>query len=227
MCHIAEALIESGHEVQFVSCKDETNAKIEKIVNGYGCKIHFASCDGYGMEYLMIKDKTMKEQLTSRIEQFNVHWKPHCIQKIKELKPDILLVDFIASPGFTAADMLNIPMVVNSPVPTTFSSEFAGAFFPEFKRASNWFGSVSWHQSFKSWIIKSAFNWIQPYSGSEFYSLPRRVVLFNSYVGLEKPSCLPSNFINNGPLANYAGDLKQQLELKDKELYDWVEDAKK
>jgi len=62
---------------------------------------------------------------------------------------------------------------------------------------------------------------------SEFYSVNRRVVLFNSYIGLEKPSCLPSNFIFNGPLANYAGDLKQQLAKKDKELYEWVEDAKK
>jgi len=61
-----------------------------------------------------------------------VHWKPHCIKKIKELKPDILLVDLVTAPGFTAADQLNIPMVVNSPLPTVFLSEFGGIFLPNF-----------------------------------------------------------------------------------------------
>jgi len=114
-------------------------------VNSFGCKIHFASCDGYGNEYITAVDKTFGEKITDRIEKFEVHWKPHCIKKIKELNPDILLVDFISAPGFTAADQLNIPMVVNCPTPTSFVKELCGVFLPDFSRASSWFGSVSWH----------------------------------------------------------------------------------
>jgi len=48
-------------------------------------------------------------------DKFMIAWEEGCIAKVKELKPDILVNDMLARPGFYAADQMGIPSILNMP----------------------------------------------------------------------------------------------------------------
>ena len=47
--------------------------------------------------------------------RFTIAWEPSMMEKIKELKPDIIVADVLAHPAFYAASDLGIPSVMNIP----------------------------------------------------------------------------------------------------------------
>ena len=49
--------------------------------------------------------------------------------------------------------------------------------------------------------------------------------MFNSFFGLEKPICISPNINMIGPVSKDETELKKQFIEKDKELFDWLEDA--
>ena len=45
-------------------------------------------------------------------------WEPGCIEKISELKPDIVITDLESTPGWKAANKIGVPYILNCPAGT-------------------------------------------------------------------------------------------------------------
>ena len=58
-----------------------------------------------------------------------------------------------------------------------------------------------------------------------FLSLNSRVVLFNSFFGLDPAISLPPNYIMTGPMSSPQNDLVEKLKSKDEELSNWLDEA--
>lgn len=56
-------------------------------------------------------------------------------------------------------------------------------------------------------------------------SVPSKVVICNSFWGLEEPSPIPPNVVMVGPLIREPTNLMERLEQKDPKLLDWLNDA--
>jgi hypothetical protein len=58
-----------------------------------------------------------------------------------------------------------------------------------------------------------------------FLSLNSRVVLFNSFFGLDAAVSLPPNYVMTGPMSSPQNDLLEKLGSKDGELLIWLDEA--
>ena len=56
-------------------------------------------------------------------------------------------------------------------------------------------------------------------------SFSNRVVLVNSFFGLEKPACFPPNIFMMGAMIKSQQELLVQFKERNLDLYNWVEDA--
>jgi UDP:flavonoid glycosyltransferase YjiC (YdhE family) len=111
MSRIAIALQEAGHEVHLLTVDNERGRNgIPKLVEGTGIQLHLTP--GLEMDTIMVdigKDKIDPK------DKFVEAWKPGCMAKIRELKPDIIVADILGKPGLLAADEMGIPCVLNNP----------------------------------------------------------------------------------------------------------------
>lgn len=48
-------------------------------------------------------------------DKFIDAWAEGCMNKIKDLKPDIIIGDMLAAPAFVVADEMKVPVVLNMP----------------------------------------------------------------------------------------------------------------
>ena len=89
-------------------------------------------------------------------------------------------------------------------------------------------GVVLFKKTFAQCVTTFLF-WVQArqYIGNRIYQdgFSSRVVLSNSFFGLEEPRPLPPNIHLTGPLVQPQGDLLKDLKEKHNKLYQWLEEA--
>lgn len=69
-------------------------------------------------------------------------WTPYIKDELREIKPDIVVVDFLTSSGFSAADDLNIPVVVNFAGPIDILTLGCGLVLPSRANTSKCCGLI-------------------------------------------------------------------------------------
>lgn len=131
-------------------------------------------------------------------------------------------------PGTKAADLLNIPSVINLPAPFSMPEQLGILNLLNMKAAYNCCGMICferWFTQSLSWLI-SELQWNGSQAVKDYNrSFSSRVVLSNSFFGLEEPRCLPPNVYLTGPLVKSQDNLLGLLKEKHIELYNWLEDA--
>ena len=111
MSRIAIALQEKGHEVHVVTVDNERGRNgIPKLFDGTDVQLHMTP----GMEMDIIMTDIGKDNIDPK-DKFVNAWEEGCMAKIKDLKPDIVVADMLARPGFYAASALGVPAVLNMP----------------------------------------------------------------------------------------------------------------
>lgn len=158
MSQIAEALIERGHDVYFISNNDEYNGhKGSKILNQIGCKNQFFSQDSVTRDVFFKKPESLKKMPENiYFPIFQEMFK----EEIIKIQPDIIVCDFFTRVGIHIADELGIPSVVNVPGLMSFwdTCGVSGIFY--YKNAKSCCGTVCIGEKFKAWSIRSLFGYI-------------------------------------------------------------------
>lgn len=122
MTHLADALMEAGHTVFFVSNEDSYNDhKGSKILTAIGCENQIFTKDGIDRKAFFKKPEKFMENPQ---EEFFEHWSGFAIEEIKKIKPDIIVCDFVSRAGILAADEMGIPCVINIPGLLEFVNNF-------------------------------------------------------------------------------------------------------
>ena len=128
-------------------------------------------------------------------------WQPQVLETCRTLKPDIIIADVVCGrPGIDAADALGIPVVLNFPGPINLAMNVGVFSIPDFKSAKSCCGVVCLRQTFFQFFMKILMNRCYKRGKAQLDTTIERVLLINSYWGLEKPVCHPPNFIMTGPL---------------------------
>lgn len=223
MSQIAEALIERGHDVYFVTNNDEYNGhKGSKILTEIGCKNQIFTQDHILREWFFKKPESMK-----KVPE-NLHfpvWEQMFKDEIIKIEPDIIVCDFFTRVGVHIADELKIPCVINIPGLMSFwdTCGLSGVFY--YKNASSCCGIVCIGEKFKAFSVRMLFGYINKRRMNYYSGFNERMVLFNSFWGLDEPTPVPPNYVLTGPLSKPQGDLLKSLESKDPELLKWLDEA--
>ena len=106
---VAETMSEAGHQVTFIT--------IATIKGKAVCPKLF---DDTPIKYIMHDVPECEEELLLKSGMMDPYsqimfpkWEPHVFKTLKEIKPDLVVGDFMYRVGITCADQLGIPSVVN------------------------------------------------------------------------------------------------------------------
>lgn len=106
---VAETMSEAGHQVTFVTIATEKGKSV--------CPKLF---DGTNIKYVMHDVPECEEALlltSGKMDPYSQimfpKWEPHVLKTLEEIKPDLVVGDFMYRVGITCADQLGIPSVVN------------------------------------------------------------------------------------------------------------------
>jgi hypothetical protein len=117
---------------------------------------------------------------------------------ITPFQPDIILSDFYSPAGQKVADDLGVPCVVNSPAPLDFGA--LSLTLPSSETSFNLFGMLITRPSFINTLVSSVMHFLVPDFAQVFANNSRRVMILNTFWGLEKPKMIPPNLNLTGPL---------------------------
>jgi len=110
--HIAEGLLDRGHDVTMVSCG-----------NSDGGRVVPKKCDPKGIKYVLTVEGEQPEMdmLKNGPKAFKLMfemWEPSLFKAVKDLQPDIVICDFVTGMlGALAADEMGVPSIINAPAP--------------------------------------------------------------------------------------------------------------
>ena len=115
------------------------------------------------------------------------------------IQPDLILCDFDTKVGALIADEL-IQWELNTPgmADMFFYWGISGVFDPTNSKVCC--GMLCISQPFKHWMISKLYAWIAKDHHEFAYSYNRRVVMFNSFWGLDDAKPLPPNWHMTGPI---------------------------
>jgi hypothetical protein len=118
-----------------------------------------------------------------------------------KLQPDIAVVDFLTPAGTFVADELGVPCVINLPGSLQIFSILSGH-LPHSENLSTCCGVMYLKQTFMQFflrkiIMKKDFD---PIVANNFESNLKRVVIINSFFGLDQSTYIPPNMVMTGPL---------------------------
>lgn len=115
VAHIADALVQRGHEVHFITnCDDFIKEKAKIFLHPLGVQVHFTDdkVDRAGL---------LKGQMHKIWEfphlKIQWDWQAPVYEVMEQIMPDVVVSDFWCKPGTGAGDKLNVPTVVNLPAP--------------------------------------------------------------------------------------------------------------
>jgi hypothetical protein len=97
-------------------------------------------------------------------------------------------------------------------------------------RLQNSFGRVIYSKPIIPWIVEKYVNRVvkKDILNWDFYkSLDSRVILLNSFWGYDAASSFAPNVVMTGPLNKPAKVMMEEFEKKDKECFDWMNEAEK
>ena len=111
MSRIAVAASEKGHECHIVSVDNERGRTgLQKHLDGTAVQLHLTP----GMEMDIIMTDIGDDRIDPKDKFINA-WAQGCMDKIKELKPDVVIGDMLAAPAFVVADQIKVPSLINNP----------------------------------------------------------------------------------------------------------------
>jgi hypothetical protein len=153
-------------------------------------------------------------------------WIPYIKKELQLIKPDIAVVDFFTIPATIVCDELEIPMVLNMPGPVEMYG-LSNNIFPANYNTFNCCGYICIKQTWFQWLINTVMTveYSSPRWKASFDKLPLRVVLINSFWGLDSSRPMPPNCIVTGPLVQSPSNLLKRLQSKDEKLFDWMNNA--
>lgn len=107
-----------------------------------------------------------------------------------------------------------------------FLEENALSMLPRASRGVNCCGCLCIPRSVKQGVIRTVLKRVvKPESWAYYESFPKRLLLINSFWGLDKAMAVPPNWIPTGPLFRPPADLLPILKEKNEELFNWMNEA--
>lgn len=225
---LAKALEANGHTVHFLVCA-YAKEKAEK---------HFANEDNTIIPHYLGRYSRAQffkgwEHRASDLGNANLHVDSEVINDfykvLAEIKPDIVVNDFYSTFGMAAADKLGIPVVINSPGPLEFMQYFFDSKAVNPKRTRACCGCLCVCPEtfpFLMTEVTAIFLGQDRMIHKRWHSGRSRIVICNSFIGLDLPQLIPPNIYMTGPLLNAAhSDPLAKLQEKDEDLFNWLEDA--
>lgn len=153
-------------------------------------------------------------------------WSEMVSKIITDIRPHLTISDFFSQVGVPAADKLGIPAIINVPGMIEAFSAYGMSGIFDMKRASTCCGCLCYTRKSSQMmyeVINGKFLTKEAYE--YYYGWNKRVVLWNTYWGLEPACSIPPNYIITGPLNEPASNLLTKLKEKDSVLFDWMEKA--
>ena len=153
-------------------------------------------------------------------------FKAACKEALKNVNPDMCVIDFASNFATKPADELDIPRVYQSPVPLDFFDKF-WVLPTSQKRLTYCCGLMCiWPTIVDEAMTFLKHKILKPELMEVMSGYPKRVSICTTFWGFERPQHLPPNFILTGPtLRENTSDFVKRLEEKDPDLYKWLEDA--
>lgn len=200
MSHIAHALIEKGHEVFFLSNNDSYNGgKGSQILNDIGCKNQIFTADTKTREEAYKKPENIDDDIDNK--WFTKILQPLFKDEIEKINPDIIVCDFFTRIGVHIGDELGIPVIINMPALISYFKESNLDGTIDLENASVCCGQVCIKQNalfcaYKLLLVIQK----NPERAKYWINFNKRVVLWNTFIGLDPAYTLPPNYVLTGPL---------------------------
>lgn len=151
--------------------------------------------DPLGIKYVLTKDGPEQELMfenpaglkDSGQEKYFEWWNPIGIKACKELKPDIIICDFMSQVGVHAAVEMGIPVVINCPGPIALLKDIIFIKTPDLKNARTCCGCICIQKT----AMRTIFDLIVPFAtrekrGTDYcFKFYERSILINSFWGLD------------------------------------------
>jgi hypothetical protein len=220
MSNIVEELTDRGHEVHVIT-NNYNKDKCIKIIEAIGATMHVTK-DNIKPNQMLPGDKEANPGAFTGMHL----WCPFIKEELQNINPDIAVVDFFTIPATITCDELGIPLVLNVPGPVELFG-LANNTFPDHKNTVSCCGFLCIKQTWFQWLIAfiMGFEYSDPRWAAHYRKLSLRVVLINSFWGLDQSKPVPPNLVVTGPLVNSPEKLLKGLEEKDKELFEWCNAA--
>jgi hypothetical protein len=147
-------------------------------------------------------------------DAFLNHWEPFAVEACKKLEPDMIICDLSSRVGLVAADQMGIECVVmNSSY--SFSTKYGLLINPSFStNAWSCCGCICMFRPFIPAIMRDSAGYgmrhhlkDHPNSLVSYMNTHHRVVICNSFFGLEPGEAIAPNIVLTGPLSDPPTDL--------------------
>ena len=197
LSRLVDALEEAGHEVVMMTNK----FRQEKATNfarsqGLKCRLVFPDSNFTRDDLIQGKERT-REYLGQGVCQVIDEFR----EAIRAEAPDLVITDFVSGFGTHAADELGIPCVIHAPAPLNILCAISREMYPSASRLHSCCGMFCLHMAIIDFFLEwnSSF-WITKKYKDHFYGVAERIVICNSFFGLDQPAMLPPNIVLTGPL---------------------------
>ena len=133
------------------------------------------------------------------------------MDKIKELKPDVVIGDMLAAPAFVVADQIKVPSLINNPGGSySLYQGFGLEKLPDLKKAKSSCGRIIVSQTSTVWLMKMVLDYY--FVSCDTVKEARRMwnyrtAMYQSFWGFEEAQVVPPNIVLTGPVAKPLGDL--------------------
>lgn len=115
-------------------------------------------------------------------------WKPHAMEAIKELAPDMIVCDMWSRVGIIAADEIGLPCIVTNVFPWKFVDQFGLMETPSFKNAVSCCGCICMFRTMTAAGSRESTGYFlkDPKAAAAFLANTRRVIISTSFWGFEE-----------------------------------------
>ena len=225
--HLAAALEAAGHTVTIISNKYGEERVRQIVTDEFQLK---AECH--------FPDNCTREQMTTgwngeeKDKLLPLACDPKIVnpmkQKLAQINPDIVVVDYATGFGGMAADALNLPTVCLCSAPLKIMEQLWEVHSPTEERLCTCCSIVC---ILPTWADSAMSSYYQDTLGggdyAKFYkSQIKRTILCNSFYGLDRAIHMPPNVYLTGPhLTKENEELVVRLQYLDSELADWLNEA--